>query len=582
MSFRRKTYPEVAESLLNRLLGGVSGEAHPYPPPQASREPYRHPLERAPVASITAVWGARNGQSQRFERDADFALSVDGAQLEWKKGGARPDEGTAFEVHYLPKQREAGVNDLYPGSVVRTLLEAVALETAGLYAQMDVVYRSGFIDTADGGALDHVVGLLGVQRLRAGRNSTELRFTRAKNTRGEITLPAGIRAATADGAIEYETLSDLTLADGQNSAKVPARDTIATNDGLAADSLTLLMKPIAGIESVTNPAATTRLDRDETDEELRTRAKRFLVGSERGTLGAIEAAVAAEGVRAELSEPSPGHVVVQLHGGVLDPDRRARLERAVDQVRPAGIKVELLDGSVPAKVSIDLRITTAKGLLDTQLRAAQDSIRKKFTDYFAALPIKSDGSVTRLIGLAIGVDGVEDVRITAARAGLTDVLDIAAGALKLASQPTELGEIRITDPALATALTLVVRYPRSEPIPDQAALGAAVESALATLNALAENPNPADTAKRTLGWGRLTRILPLPHTGWTTATLAQQFAGAPAAGDVDVGKYTVQWVFTRPTGVSQVLDAAAAPAFTLTAEERLSLARASVEVKPKS
>ena len=55
MSFRRKTYPEVAESLLNRLLGGVSGEAHPFPPPQASREPYRHPLERAPVASITAI-----------------------------------------------------------------------------------------------------------------------------------------------------------------------------------------------------------------------------------------------------------------------------------------------------------------------------------------------------------------------------------------------------------------------------------------------------------------------------------------------------------------------------------------------
>ena len=39
MSFRRKTYPEVAESLLNRLLGGVSGEAHPYPPAKATREP---------------------------------------------------------------------------------------------------------------------------------------------------------------------------------------------------------------------------------------------------------------------------------------------------------------------------------------------------------------------------------------------------------------------------------------------------------------------------------------------------------------------------------------------------------------
>ena len=38
------------------------------------------------------------------------------------------------------------VNDLYPGSVVRTLMEAVALETAGLYAQMETVYRAGFLD----------------------------------------------------------------------------------------------------------------------------------------------------------------------------------------------------------------------------------------------------------------------------------------------------------------------------------------------------------------------------------------------------------------------------------------------------
>ena len=62
MSFRRKTYPEVAESLLNRLLGGVSAEAHPYPPAGATREPFSHPLERAPVAQLTALWGARNAR----------------------------------------------------------------------------------------------------------------------------------------------------------------------------------------------------------------------------------------------------------------------------------------------------------------------------------------------------------------------------------------------------------------------------------------------------------------------------------------------------------------------------------------
>lgn len=579
MSFRRKTYPEVAESLLNRLLGGVSAEAHPYPPPNASREPFTHALERAPVAQISAVWGERNGASFRFERDADYRLSADAAQLEWIADGARPDDGTAFEVHYLPRQREVGVNDLYPGSVVRTLLEAVALETAGLYAQMDAVYQAGFVDSATGGALDHVVALLGIERVPAGRNSAELRFTRARNSRGAITLPAGTRVASADGAIEYETLDDATLADGQASAKVPARDTVASNEAVAAETLTLLTRPVAGIESVTNPAASTRLDHDETDDELRTRARRFLVGSERGTLSALESAIAAEGVRCEITEPSPGSVNIVLQAGALDPTQRARVDGAILRVRPAGVVVNVVDGGPPAKVDLDLRLTSAAGLSPSQLRALQDQVRKRFADYFAALPTKSDGSASKLIGLAMAVDGVEDARLVAASVGGVDRLDPARGVIALAASATTLGEVRISDPALATGLTLAVRYFRAQTIPDQAALQAAVEAAVGSLNTLAALDDPAHDADRLLGWGRLTRLLPLP--GFAPATLEQQWAGAAPAADGDVGEYSVQWVFTRPTGASQLLESTAAPAFALTSPERLTVARVSVEVKPK-
>lgn len=581
MSFRRKTYPEVAESLLNRLLGGVSGEAHPYPPAKATREPYRHALERPPVDRITAVWGARNGETFRFAPDADYVLSADGAELEWKAGGARPDDGTAFEIHYLPRQREMRVNDLYPGSVVRTLMEAVALETAGLYAQMETVYRAGFLDTASGGALDHVVGLLGIRRVRAGRNSGELRFTRARNTAGEITIPAGTRVATADGAIEYETTSDLTLVDGQPAAKVAARDLVADNDGLPPDSLVLMVRPIAGIESVTNPGATARLDRDENDDELRSRARRFLAGSARGTRSALESAIAAEGLRAEIEEPSPGLVRVTLQG-VPGPDQFARIRKAVDQVRPAGVKVDILTGEAPLKIDLDLHLVSATGLPETRLRALQDEIHSRYADYFARLPLAADGSLSRLAGLAIGVDGVEDVRIRTATADGTPVLDVAGGLLTLGGKTAELGELRIVDPALATGLTLAVRYPRGEPIPDQAKLAAAVEAAIAVLNQFAEQGLPADDAKRVLGWGRLTRLLPLPHAGWTSASLEAQLGGAAGASAGDVGKYTVQWVFTRPNALSQVLESADAPSFALATGERLSLAGVSVEVKPKA
>jgi hypothetical protein len=460
-------------------------------------------------------------------------------------------------------------------------MEAVALETAGLYAQMETVYRAGFLDTASGGALDHVVGLLGIRRVRAGRNSGELRFTRARNTAGEITIPAGTRVATADGAIEYETTSDLTLVDGQPAAKVAARDLVADNDGLPPDSLVLMVRPIAGIESVTNPGATARLDRDENDDELRSRARRFLAGSARGTRSALEAAIAAEGLRAEIEEPSPGLVRVTLQG-VPGPDQFARIKKAVEQVRPAGVKVDILNGAPPLKIDLDLHLVSATGLPETRLRALQDEIHSRYADYFARLPLASDGSLSRLAGLAIGIDGVEDVRIKTASADGADVLDVTAGILALGGKTAELGDLRIVDPALATGLTLALRYPRGEPIPDQAKLAAAIEAAIASLNLLAEQGLPADDAKRVLGWGRLTRLLPLPHTGWASASFEAQLAGAAGAGNTDVGKYTLQWVFTRPNALSQLLESAEAPAFALATGERLSLAGVSVEVKPKA
>ena len=222
---------------------------------------------------------------------------------------------------------------------------------------------------------------------------------------------------------------------------------------------------------------------------------------------------------------------------------------------------------------------TAPGLPETELRGIQEAIRSKFADYFAALPIRSDGSASKLVGLAMGVAGVEDARLVTATVGALDRLDPARGVIALATLSTELGEVRIADPALATGLTLVVRYHRGQAIPDQAGLQAMVEAAVASLNALAALDEVANDAKRVLGWGRLTRLLPLP--GLAAATFELQVAGSAGALDGDVGEYTVQWVFTRPTGASQLLGSSAAPAFALATTERLSVARVTVDVKPK-
>src|SRR5271170_6003828 len=83
--------------------------------------------------------------------------------LEWIVGGRRPDVMTTFEVSYL-FGTPLPITDVNPGSVVRTIVEAIGREIEYLYAQNDYVYKEGFIDTATGNSLDLVVAILGVQR----------------------------------------------------------------------------------------------------------------------------------------------------------------------------------------------------------------------------------------------------------------------------------------------------------------------------------------------------------------------------------------------------------------------------------
>ena len=592
MSFRRKNYPEIADNLLNRVLGGVSGEGHAFPPPNASKPPYAHPLEHAPVADVTSVFGLRFGQSYAFAKGIDYELTSDGQSVRWKADGAVPDAGSVVEINYLPKSRETRINDLHVGSVVRTLMEAMALETAGLYAQLETVYQSGFIDTAQGRALDHVVSLLGLARIKAGRNSADILFKRARNSRGEVHLPAGTRVLNADGSIEYETLSDAVLADGQDTLKVKARDLVDTNDGIAADILVLLAKPIAGVEAITNPAPSTQLDRDESDDELRARAKSFLIGSERGTLGALKSVLASHNVSADVNDSTPGTIVISLHGDALSADQEQRLWTELDQVRPAGVRIQRGTRVTPAVVDLALRLSTASGLLEVDLRRIQTEIRQRMTDYFAKLPTQDNARITKLIGLAMTVTGVEDIAIVSATVAGANALDAGQGEIGVAGKSSQLGTLNLVDPALATELALTVRFLRKQPdnsdtvIPDQAALQGALQNAITYLNTRnqSDSADLATDQMRRLSFGKLAVVLPLP--GKSTQTLQAydrsveegSATGLPTVSSLS--PYSVQLLLTRPNGVSQVLDVDAA-AFTLEPFERLTLGPVVAQVKPK-
>ena len=94
MSFRRSTFPEVLDSLLTDITGGVPAEPQPFPPSGASGPPYQHTLLQGPAASVISVYGTRDGQPYLFVKDKDYTL-VNGRVLGWHRArtaphGARP------------------------------------------------------------------------------------------------------------------------------------------------------------------------------------------------------------------------------------------------------------------------------------------------------------------------------------------------------------------------------------------------------------------------------------------------------------------------------------------------------------
>jgi hypothetical protein len=574
MSFRRRTYPEVLDGLITGLTAGVAAEPHPFPPPGgAAAPPYDYPLERPPAADVTAVWGSRAGQPHSFRKGKDWVLTEDGAALRWPEGADLPDPGTVFEVSYLPRSARPSLTDVQTGSVVRTLAESFALELARLSAQLEGVYRSGFVDLAEGSALDNVVALLGVERIRAGRPAGEVEFTRAEGSRGAIHIPAGTRLLTADGEIEYETTAAVTLADGQRTVRTAARD-LEPNDPLAAGALTVLPAPIAGIAGVTNPAPTSLSSRDEADEELRERARGFLHGSERATLGALQAALARQGVRAEISEPAPGLVEVTPLADSLTPEQVQRLHRALQDARPAGVEVRLKGAAAPRRVDLSLALTTTQGLLEEDLRGLQEAVRGKVAAFLARLGTDEEPSLNRLVGQVLSVSGVEDVRALAAtwQEGGVDVsvLDAPAGLLRLAGHPTVLGELDLADPALPTLLDVVITWqPGTEPA-DAAAATAALTEAVAYWNTAPQG----DAGLRTITFGKLLLVLPLPgKPGESLAGFDQAVTSGAAVALPDaasIAPYEVTFAISQRGGLTQAL-AAAEDAYPLTASERLAL-----------
>ncbi|WP_148717119.1 baseplate J/gp47 family protein [Chitinolyticbacter meiyuanensis] len=323
------------------------------------------------------------------------------------------------------------LTDVTEGSVVRTLAEAFARELAVCYEQLDHVYRNAYLETAEGGALDNVVALLGLKRRRGGFLEGSVQFSRGTPANEDIHIPAGTLVA-GRGVPLCATVDSAVLARGELQVGVGVRAQEAFDGTVKAGQLAVMPRPIAGIETVHNPGDLLLRQREETDAELRQRAQGLVRAANTGTLSAMEEAARSVGINEVriIEQPNgrPGEIAIILGDADIGDDVRDEARRRIEAVRPAGILFQC-DRAETIYVQITATLETGGERSERERKAIEARLTQQLADYIGQLAIGDTVRATKIRAILASHDAVLGVEDTPGLALLTPYIKQANGSL---------------------------------------------------------------------------------------------------------------------------------------------------------
>lgn len=300
------------------------------------------------------------------------------------------------------------LTDANEGSVVRTLAEAFARELAVCYEQLDSVYRNAYLDSASGPALDNVVALLGLERQRGGHLEGTAVFSRGQPAPEDIHIPLGTLVAGRDVPL-FATTANAVLDKGERLVVVGVRAVEPGGTTVKAGALASLPRPIAGVDAVSNPGDLVLRQREETDDELRARARRLVLSSNTGTVAALEEAARSLGIREvqviENPEGRPGEVEVVLGDRDIAPQLLEEVKNRLENVRPAGIVLRC-GPATPVFVQVTATLTLNAAVSEREQADIQKRLTGVLTDYFGALKVGEAVRDAKIRALLLGHEAV--------------------------------------------------------------------------------------------------------------------------------------------------------------------------------
>lgn len=407
-----RPYQEIVDDVLTAITGGVTNE-----PIIFDVKSDLYPLSK-PARDIRGITGTANREHFAFRKEADFLFDAGANSVAWVEGGTRPDDETVFYVDYFLVDSRSPITDINVGSVTRTLSEAVSREVAVVYEQLLAVYRSGFIDTAEGKSLDYVVSILGIRRKTKEFARGLVTFFREPDSKGNITIQEGTVLLQSKGDARFETSELRTLQQGQLRIDVPVLAAVGFAGEVGrvdAGKIDTLLAPIEGIDRVVNFEPTILSAEDETDTELRSRAKAVLRALGKGTIMALIRVIKegrgepvevwdANGQGTKRSEPGTVTILVEA-----EPERMPALLGAVDETRAAGVLATLIARYVFFKPRLFLTLTP--GLTPAGKHKVLSQVIQSIQTYVDGLSSGEDAEGGKILDAAKGVEDVKDVKI---------------------------------------------------------------------------------------------------------------------------------------------------------------------------
>lgn len=318
-----------------------------------------------------------------------------------------------------------GISDFTPGSIVRSILETAAIFIEYLQFLIETVFRSFYVDTAEGEDLKNRIQDFGME-------ANEEVFARDIQTFGRDTpadstfiIYAGNTVSTEPdvfgNTINYSTDYDITFVSGAMTATGYITCQISgINGNCPTGTITNIPTEISGVDYTTNLIPFSNGASAETDDQIRKRLPIHLNGLQKGNRYGIESDIydidGITFVRLEKNNPTNGVITIYVsnESGIISAEQLSEIEDAIEAAVTFGIEYSVVTPVVEyITISLDAEIDTVNYIEESVKALMVEAIDEKVrtnpnSDLFLYDII--------LASTIIGVSNVKNVRINGAAA----------------------------------------------------------------------------------------------------------------------------------------------------------------------